>query len=152
MITVVAEYVNEQSKSGRDYFIFTNIEVIGHAEHTGYDTNIKVCAGVSACCYGINRLVDLEQFGFIAKKGYFHCWSERKRNLKQALDKDTVHALNTLVCQLFEIYNLYPKAFKSFDLIDVKEKLKNDARKEQRTIRKPRKRMGFHSLIEETCH
>ena len=46
---------------------------------------------------------------------------ERKKNLKQYLDKASVYALNTLVCQLYELYLEYPTSFKSFDLIDVKE-------------------------------
>lgn len=149
MITVKGQYVNEPNKWGNDYFIFTDLEVTGHADHIDYNTNNRVCAGVSACCYGINRLINTEQFNFEYKSGYFHIWTERTKGLKQCLDKDTVHALNTLVCQLFEIYDRYPKAFKSFELVDIKEKLKDD---EQRT-NKPshKKRMGFHSPIQEEC-
>ena len=151
MIQVLAEYVNIKSKSGNDYFIFTNVEVMGHAEKTGYDTNIKVCAGVSACCYGINRLVDEGTYNYETRKGYFHCWTDRQKNLKQVLDKGTVYALNTLVCQLYEIYRLYPRAFKSFELVDIKEKIENDGKREKR-IKKSRNRMGLYFLIEEPYH
>lgn len=148
MIKVKCYYTNEQSKSGKDYFIYTDIEVMGHADHTGYTTNIKVCAGVSACCYGIRRLIDEGQYTIEVAKGYFHIWTNKVRNLKSTLDRDSVYALNTLVCQLYEIYCQYPTAFKLFELIDVKEKLKND--EQQTRIRKKRRTrgMGLYSIIE----
>ena len=153
MIKVLCEYINEPSKTGNDYFIYTNIEVQGHADKTGYTTNIKVCAGVSACCYGINRLLTEDKFNVVYDKGYFHVWTDRRKDLKNALDKESVYALNTLVCQLYEIYREYPSAFKKFDLVDVKEKIKNDEQRNEQTrtrTRKKRNRMGLYSLIEGT--
>ena len=149
MISVKAEYINVPNKHGTDYFIYTDIEVIGHSEHTGsYTNNIRLCAGVSACCYGMRRVLDDAQFKTECRSGYFHVSVERRKNLKQYLDKASVYALNTLVCQLYELYLEYPTSFSSFDLIDVKENYENDERK-QTTIRKPRKkRMGLLALIE----
>ena len=123
MIEVKAEYVNLQkiTKTYKtDYFVYTNVEVKGHAEHTGYTNNIKVCAGVSACCHGIMRLISEWQFNTKIDNGYFRVWLDRTSQFK-ALDKESVYAINTLVCQLFELYKDYPNAFKSFELIDVKE-------------------------------
>lgn len=159
MVQVKCEYLNVPSKSGRDYFIFTDIEVMGHAEtlDMSHTTGIKVCAGISACCYGIRRLLDDNQFNHECRKGYFHVWTDRTKNLKPTLDRDSVHALNTLVCQLFEIYNEYPMLFTSFDLIDVKEKIENERKREQQFSGhngRPRKRnlqdnVGLYSLIEK---
>ena len=123
MIEVKAEYVNliKETKTNKtDFFVYTNVEVKGHAEHTGYTNNIKVCAGVSACCYGIMRLIAEYQYRTEIRSGYFHIWLEKTSHFK-LLDKESVYALNTLVCQLFELYKEYPNAFKSFDIVDVKE-------------------------------
>ena len=149
-------------KTKKDYFIFTDIEVKGHADalNLNHTTGIKVCAGVSACCYGIRRLIDEGQYNITIKKGYFHCLTDRKKNLKINLDRDSVYALNTLVCQLYELYVLYPETFKSFDLVDIKEIIDDEQRKRNDEQwggcepRKPRKRnlqrVGLYSLIKGT--
>lgn len=159
MISVKCEYANYPSKSGRDYFVYTNIEVCGHADTSGmnHTTGIKVCAGVSACCYGIRRLLDENQFNVEIKKGYFRVWTDRSANLKQVLDRDSVNALNTLICQLYELYCEYSIYFSSFDLIDVKEKIADEKRRsEQCSGSEPRSRkkhkLGFYSLIEGSYH
>lgn len=154
MIKVKCLYTNEQNKKKtKDYFVYTDIEVQGHADHTGYTNNIKVCAGVSACCSGIVRLIDDGQFTIEIGKGYFHIWTCRTKHLRQDLDRESVYALNTLVCQLYELYCEYPNAFKSFELIDVKEKLKNYDEREpkQQPFRKKRRtrRMGLLACIQE---
>lgn len=160
MISVKCEYFNDQTKkSKKDYFIYTNIEVCGHADASDmhHTTGIKLCAGVSACCYGIRRLLDDNEFNIEIRKGYFHVWTEYTKNLRQALDRDSVYALNTLVCQLYELYCEYSKYFKTFDLVDIKEKIE-DVRKqtnEQWGGSEPRRKkhtnkLGIHSLIEET--
>ena len=150
MISVKAKYINAPSKSGTDYFIFTDIEVVGHSEQTGsYTNNIRLCAGVSACCYGIRRVIDDEQFNLECRSGYFHIYTDRTKDLKNCLDKSSVYALNTLICQLFELYNKYPSSFSSFDLDDVKEIYEDYERKQKPTKRrKKRNRMGLYSLIE----
>ena len=160
MIKVVGKYINAMGKTKKDYFIFTDVEVTGHAEHTGYTTNMRVCAGISACCVGIRRLIDEGQFFLEIEKGHFHCWTERKHNLKQTLDRDSVHALNTLICQLYELYTLYPTAFKSFDLIDIKENIEDERKRNDEQQwggdepRKPKRnlqRMGLCPIIKKEC-
>lgn len=153
MIKVRCEYVNFPKKSGTDYFVFTNIEVQGHADHTGYNNNIKVCAGVSACCYGIRRLLDDTQFKVEIAKGYFSVKIIRIRKLKE-IDKDGVYALNTLVCQLFEIYKNNPRAFKEFELVDVKERYEDENKQpsKQKPFRQRRKSMGSNPFIQEEYH
>lgn len=148
MIKVKCSYINTPYKNGKDYFIFVDIEVQGHAEHGGYNTNTKVCAGVSACCYGIRRLIDDEQYNTDIRKGYFHIWTDRTKNLKCHLDRDSVSALNTLVCQLYEIYCQYPSSFKEFELIDVKGEIENDEQRNKPRKKSPRKRMGLLACIE----
>lgn len=151
MISVKAEYINMPNKHGTDYFIYTNIEVTGHSSKAGsYTNNIRLCAGVSACCYGIRRVIDDERFNLEYRSGYFHCYTDRRSQLKTALDRESVYALNTLVCQLYELYLEYPNSFNSFELIDVKEKIESDERKNKPTKpRKKRNRMGLYSLIKE---
>lgn len=151
MIKVKAIYVNKPFKSGKDYFIYTDVEVSGHASNTDYSTNNKVCAGVSACCSGIYRLMNDEQFKVEYGKGYFHCYTNVRVNMKSRLDKDSIYALNTLICQLFEIYNRYPTAFKSFELVDEKEIIedgKQPNKQKRKPFRKRRNHLGIHSLIE----
>lgn len=154
MISVKCEYANYPTKTGKDYFIYTDFEVYGHADalNMSHTTGIKVCAGVSACCYGVRRLMNTEQFKVEIRNGYFHVWTERNNNLKHILDKDSVNALNTLLCQLYELYCEYPSYFKSFDLIDIKEKLNDEQRTNEQHKRNEKRnhRMGFYSLIEET--
>lgn len=160
MVSIKCEYANYQSKSKKDYFVYTDIKVSGHADYSGmhHTTGIKLCAGISACCYGIRRLIDDDQFNIEIKKGYYHIWTERRKDLRHALDKDSVHALNTLVCQLYELYCTYPEYFKTFDLVDVKEKIEDERKRtndEQWCGSEPRRKkhkLGIHSLIEETYH
>jgi len=162
MIQVRAEYLNAMGKTKKDYFIFTDIEVSGHADtlNLNHTTGIKICAGVSACCYGLRRLIDSEQFNMVIKNGYFHIWTDRRHDLKQQLDRDSVYALNTLICQLYEIYCEYPMAFKSFDLVDVKEKIEDELKQrnnEQWGESEPKSKkrlqgMGFCTTLEETHH
>ena len=64
MVEVSCCYVNAMGKNKKDYFIFTDIEVSGHADtlNLNHTTGIKICAGISACCYGIRRLLDENDF------------------------------------------------------------------------------------------
>lgn len=150
MINVKAEYINCPNKHGTDYFIFTDIEVIGHSDRAGsYTNNIRLCAGVSACCYGIIGILDGERFNVECRSGYFHCSTERRSQLKSALDKESVYALNTLIFQLYRLYTLYPNSFSSFDLIDVKEKVEEDYERRKSFRRKKRKSMDLYSIIKE---
>lgn len=156
MIEVSVKYVNliKHTKDVNiDYFVYTDIEVKGHAEHTGYTNNTKVCAGVSACCYGIMRLITENIYKSTIKSGYFHVWTERTACFKN-FDKESVYALNTLVCQLYELYLAYPKAFKKFDLIDVKEnydyeRINSTSTKQHRFREGRKKHMGIYPIDEE---
>ncbi len=152
MISFKAKYINLPNKGGTDYFIYTDIEVCGHSSKAGsYTNNIRLCAGVSACCYGMRRVIDDSQFDLECRSGYFHIVVHPSKDMKRKLDKASVYALNTLVCQLYELYLEYPKSFNSFDLIDVKENYDYERNKNNKPkFRKPRKkRMGLYSLIKE---
>ena len=153
MIEVKIRYVNipfVSKHTKTDFFIYNEIEVKGHAENTGYYNNTRVCAGVSAVTLGIMRLLN-EDFKTEHHRGYFHCWTDCKINqaFKNQCDRESVYALNTIVCQLYEIYKNYPNAFKRFDLIEEKEN--NDeqeiTRKSKHT-KSARKRntMGLYSI------
>lgn len=162
MVNVKCEYVNQPNKKQtNDYFIYTDIEVSGHADALDmpHTTGIKVCAGISACCYGIRRLVNDSQFNVDIKKGYFHIWTNIRYDMRQVLDKETVYALNTLVCQLYELYCAYPNSFTSFELVDIKEKIEDERKRNNDEQwggqdRRPRKRrlqrMGLYSIIKGT--
>ena len=160
MVSVKCEYANFPSKSGKDFFVYTLIEVSGHADATSmnHTTGIKLCAGISACCYGIRRLIDDGQFNHEIRKGYFKVWTNKTHDLKHSLDRDSVFALNTLICQLYELYCEYPIYFSSFELCDVKEKILNEEKRtndEQWSGSEPRRKkhkLGLYSLVEKTYH
>ena len=157
MIEVKASYVNLQKvyKNGNktDYFVYTDLLVQGHASHTGYTNNTKVCAGISACCNGIKRLIADYQFHIEIRSGYFHVWTNKEE--LGVLDKESVYAINTCVCQLFEIWKEYPKAFKSFELIDIKENYEEYVRKQNERNKQKAKRwrernkLGLTSYLED---
>lgn len=157
MLEVKAKYFNcphITKTSATDYFIYIDVEVKGHAEHTGYNNNTRVCAGVSACTLGIIRLINEGQFQIEHRHGYFHIWTNRHLNseLNNTLDRESVYAINTMVCQLYEIYCNYPTAFKCFDLIDVKEIIKDEQNKTNQWCdttkrRSTKARMGLYSII-----
>lgn len=150
MISVKAKYINIPSKKDVDYFVFLDVEVSGHATHNNYTDNIKVCAGVSACCCGIYRLMNEEQYKVECRKGYFHCYTNITQQIKSRLDKDSVYALNTLICQLYEIYCMYPLAFNSFDLVEIKEKIDDEQRKNKPTkpFRRRKNKLDIYSIVE----
>lgn len=117
MVEVICKYFNKGKKK-EDEFIYTDVLVKGHASNIDYSTNNKVCAGISACCFGIKNIIDVTQYHLSIGEGYFHC--QRTTNALTR-DKQSIYALNTLVCQLYEIYRNYPNSFKCFELVDVKE-------------------------------
>lgn len=119
MIEVRCVYYNAKTK-GDDYFIFTDVEVKGHSENNGYTMNNRICAGISACCFGIKDLINKAQYELEIRSGYFHCTTFKTKDAYNK-DKQSAYALNTLVCQLYSIYKQYPSSFKCFDLIDEKE-------------------------------
>ena len=157
MVEVKASYVNLQKeyKNGNktDYFVYTDLLVVGHAGHTGYTNNIKVCAGISACCTGILRLISDYQFHTEVRSGYFHIWTNKKDLM--TLDKDSVYAINTLVCQLYELSKNFPKAFKSFELIDIAKEYENYGKEKSNKQRERTKRwrelnkVGLDAYLEE---
>lgn len=137
MIEVYCEYHNEGKKE--DKFLFTKIVVKGHAsDNNSSTTNIKVCAGVSACCFGIKNVIDTSQYHLKIGSGTFSCVRETKALTR---DKQSIYALNTLVCQLYEIYRYYPNSFKSFELVETKE-IKIDGKQIKTT-------MGFCAFNEK---
>lgn len=154
MIEVKAQYTNfiKQTKTYKsDYFVYLNIEVKGHAQHAGYVNNTRVCAGISACCLGIIRLLDEDDFHYEYSNGYFHVWTNKHvtRTNVTWLDKESVYALNTLVCQLFEIYNNYSTAFKCFELNELKETCdENRTKQHTKPFRRRKRKMGLYSRLE----
>lgn len=158
MVEVRATYKNfikETKFNKTDRFVYFDVEVKGHAEHTGYTNNTRVCAGISACCLGIVRLIDDSVYHVHYEKGYFHIWLDRVIDTHNItwLDRESMYALNTLVCQLYEIYNNYPNAFKCFELIDLKETNTDyeERTKHHNTTRRQenKRKMGLHSIIEK---
>ena len=134
-----------------DFFIYKEIEVKGHAENSGYYNNIRVCAGISAVTLGIIRLINDCQYQVEHRRGYFHMWTnwQINKSFKQQVDRDTVYAMNTVLCQLYEIYKNYPTAFKSFDIIEEKEN--DDYERNKPSPNKPfrkRRKMGLYSIEE----
>lgn len=153
MVEVKASYANfvkETKNTKTDRFVYFDVEVKGHAEHTGYNTNTRVCAAISACCLGIVRILDRDAYHVDYHKGYFHVYlgtTITEKNITW-LDKESMYALNTLVCQLFEIYNNYPNAFKCFELNDIKETI-NYERTKQNNYTRGKRKLGLYSITEK---
>lgn len=127
MINVVFKYVFATTKTGKDDFQYCEVEISGHSLQSDAREQIQVCSAVSAIVNGIYRLVDDTQFFYDYGNGYFHivrrksCRKASNGILKERVDKDTNLALNTILCQLYEVYLHYPKHFNRFDLIELKE-------------------------------
>lgn len=126
MISVVFKYVYHITKTGKDNFQYCEVEISGHSAKTDAREQLQVCSAVSAICNGIYRLFNDLQFTYEYDNGYFHavrkksCWVHNGK-FNNIVDSDTNHALNTILCQLFEVYQHYPKHFSRFDIIELKE-------------------------------
>ena len=124
MIEVIVEYFNKKyKKQSNDMFIYPTFIVKGHANN-GYSSDcIKVCAGVSACVIGIRRLIDPNQYDVKYEKGYFELRMRKMCSDRNDIyiDMDTAYALNTLLCQLYDLNVMYPSQFSRFDMYEVKE-------------------------------
>lgn len=149
MIEVEVHYYHKVKKyKGNDYFIYPYFLVRGHANNGNRDDNIRVCGGVSACIIGIIRLIDLSQYNIKCKSGLFeinvNCG---KIDDNSHIDEDTNYALNTLLCQLYDLYLMYPNQFSRFNIYEVKENEKTYGRKESpKPFRKLKEeRLGFRS-------
>lgn len=150
MIEVICKYYNRCKKrnSTNDYFVYPYFLVKGHANNGTSKECIQVCAGVSACVTGLLRLIDTTQYSIIFKSGHFEI--KVQRSIENGyIDEDTNYALNTLLCQLYDLYKTYPNQFSRFDMIEVKENEENYEREPKpkpfRKLKEERKRMGLCS-------
>lgn len=155
MISVEVHYYNKPkpNKSKTDFFVYTLFRVIGHANNGTHEDNIKVCAGVTTCVMGIRRLVEDDVYSVKYDKGLFEI-TLRVNVLKgngYYVPLDLNYALNTLLCQLYDLWRLYPTQFKKFDMCEVKENEVLYARNqtEPKPFRK-RKKLGFPSSDENS--
>ena len=120
------KYVPLTTKTGKDNFQYCEVEVKGHSLNCDAREHIQVCSAISAVCNGIYRLLNDLDFDYKYGNGYFHIVRKRSCYLKDynynfRVDSDSNYALNTILCQLYEIYLQYPKHFTKFDLIELKE-------------------------------
>lgn len=128
MIQVEVKYHNANDTRTRnlpDYFIYTDFVVTGHASD-GTINSIKCCAGVTAILYGIRRLVSGVYDTLTINKGEFqyHFFGKDYR-----AERDTMYAMNTILCQLYDVYLCYPNLFSKFEMIDTSKGGKNDGEK-----------------------
>ena len=160
MIEVYAEYVNRPSSNGDDFFIWKKIEVKGHAQHTGYDTNRLVCAGISSILGGIKELMSFSTYHIEVEHGHFlvetnvNVESGKRHNIVVALGgKEFVYALETIIWQLQYMYENYKPAFKKFELVDVKGKYEDETtnNKQHKPYKQRRCKMGIYSSQEGEC-
>lgn len=123
MIEVIVEYRQRNIRNkNNDYFIYPYFLVKGHANNGTSTECIKVCAGVSACVMGLLRLINEQEYSVKYKSGLFEIkLSAGKASDTTYVDEDTNYALNTLLCQLFDLYKNYPSQFSKFEMINVKE-------------------------------
>lgn len=149
MLEVEVHYYHRVKKhKGNDYFIYPYFLVKGHANNGNRDDNIRVCAGVSTCVIGIMRLLDTSQYSIKYKTGLFEIKANcGKIDDETYIDEDTNYSLNTLLCQLYDLYLMYPNQFSRFNMYEVKENEKTYGRKESpKPFRKLKEeRLGFRS-------
>lgn len=127
MIEVIVHYYNRavKCKNKNDYIVYPYFMVKGHANNGASSQDCqRVCAGVSACVIGITRLIDTSQYSVTLKSGFFEIRTLKTIDKDVYIDQDTNYALNTLLCQLYDIKQMYPTQFSSFEMIEVKEKNK----------------------------
>lgn len=145
MIEVKIKYIHKLTPvTKNDYYIFPSFIVKGHANNGESSLDcVKVCAGITACVVGIKRLLDDSQYDVIYRKGYFEI--KAKFGLRQPhCDMDTCYALNTLWCQLYDIYLMFPSQFKSFEIEEIELK-ENEKIYAKNTKPKPFKQLGIPS-------
>lgn len=159
------KYVYNTTKTGKDNFIYCECEIKGHAENEDARVKLQVCSGVSAIVNGFYRLVDDMQYEYEYGKGYFHIRSRHSikttgkySKVNYHIDRDTNYGLNTMVCQLYELYLTYPQHFSKFDLIELKEYVSQDYDREKdneqckfsnaKQRKQYREKVGFHSSEE----
>ena len=129
MIEVEVHYRHKKvHNKNNDYFIYPYFMVKGHANNGTHDDNLRVCGGISACIIGIQRLIDYGQYNVVCQKGLFEISSVKASRDDCYIDMDTNYALNTLLCQLYDLRNMYPNQFSRFDMIDIKESEENHER------------------------
>lgn len=150
MIEVEVHYYRKNTAGTKrnDYYVFPYFLVKGHANNGTMLDSVRVCSGVSACVIGIVRLLDTSQYNITCKSGLFEIKSLKSIDDSGQIDQDTDYALNTLLCQLFDIRNMYPTYFSRFEIIEVKEKNNYYERNEEQPKpfrRLKRERLGLPS-------
>ena len=124
-------------------FRYPYFSVKGHANNGTSKECIQVCAGITACVIGIQRLIDYTQYDVKCKSGLFEIEHGKKVDDTTYIDMDTNYALNTLLCQLYDLRNMYPSQFSKFEMIELKE---NEINGKQSSNIKPK---PFRKLKEE---
>ena len=152
MISVEVTYFNNiGKKKNNDFFIYTSFVVEGHANNGTSSDCEKVCAGVSACVIGVRRLLDTTTYEVTYDKGLFKARLRTKAIPKdQYIEIDSTYALNTLLCQLYDLSMMYPSQFSKFDMVEIKEN--NEYVRQNKQKPKPfrkRKRVDIYSSDEE---
>ena len=121
MIEVVFHYykVKTRKRTSNDYFIYPYVCIKGHANNGISKECVQVCAVISACCLGIQRLLDSSQYQLNLKSGMFEL--KLLKSIDGYIDMDTNYGLNTMLCILYDLWKTYSSQFSRFDIIEVKE-------------------------------
>lgn len=113
MIEVYVEYTLVTYASGREYFKYRTFNVKGHADNLGGTKGIKCCAGVTACLVGLTRLLGQgENYSYELKSGEFNFFQHG-----DCSNTEINHYMNLILCQLFDIYQMYPSFFSKFETV-----------------------------------
>ena len=111
MIKVYVEYGLVVKSSGTEYYKYKTIQVSGHADNLGGTQGIKCCAGVTAVLLGLTRLLcQGENYSYELKKGYFSLTQHEPLE-----NKELNSYINLVLCQLYDISQIYPQFFSSFE-------------------------------------
>ena len=143
MIKVKFVYVDKTSRyKNADTFVYMSCEINGHSQHTGDALDyIRVCSAISGITNGIYRLVNDAMYEIEYGNGHFLI--KKRHHNPNNYDRDTNDAINTMLCQLYEIYIHFPKHFAEFEIEEIKgEEKNNETRSNAKQRKERREEMG----------
>lgn len=109
-VKVIYERVNYHKDKHIKYL---EVVVKGHATLTTGNDHLKVCSSVTSVTAGSEILIDNYENTLKIEKGLFHFVYKNSK-----YDAQTQNTIDVVVCQLYYIYQRFPKYFKSFEMIE----------------------------------
>lgn len=111
MVKVVITY-EYTSYYGEPRPKYLNVSITGHATAITGTTHLKVCSSITTILAGIENFIDNIVNDFTLQRGLFYFESKNSR-----YDITTQNAIDVAVCQIYWLYQHYPKYFSEYTLI-----------------------------------